>query len=233
MARSTTEDPDDATAPSDSQPTVPRRRNKLSLTGYEPALARRLAMTVDDARLEPLRKLVQEESIVIVVGAPVFLPGTGLHIAAFVLSPGGSVSVYTKQFLHPGEEQVFVPGSGGPLIQVAGSAVALAICADTSHPEHAQCAAAGGASLYAASVLVSEQGYAGDTQRLQDYARRHSMSVLMANHGTPTGGWPAAGRSAMWAAGGSLIVAANTSGERLVCATQRADGWHGHMVAIR
>jgi predicted amidohydrolase len=70
----------------------------------------------------------------VVVGAPVLNDQDELYIAALAIRPDGSVLKYAKQHLHPGEEQVFTPGPGGPTLLVENAKVALAICADTNHP---------------------------------------------------------------------------------------------------
>jgi predicted amidohydrolase len=153
-------------------------------------------------------------------------------IGALVLGADGSLGVYSKQHLHPGEEVAFAPGFGGSTLAIGGDTVALAVCADFSHASHAAAAAQQGADLYAAGVLITEKGYAPDTALLQGYAVTHSMAVLMANHGGATGGWESAGRSAIWASDGSLITAAPGTGSLLVVARRTADGWMGRVVAV-
>jgi predicted amidohydrolase len=106
---------------------------------------------------------------------------------------------------------------------------ALAICADTSHPSHAQAAAATGAALYLAGVLVSEAGYAADSAQLAQYAQQFNIGVLMANHGGPSGGYLAAGRSAFWAPGGQQVVAVPGTGSALLISENDAGHWRGEV----
>ena len=61
---------------------------ELSLTGYEPNLARELALKATDPKLKPLRKVAEEGVLTIVAGAPM-LSDVGLHIAAFIFRPLG------------------------------------------------------------------------------------------------------------------------------------------------
>ena len=84
------------------------------------------------------------------------------------------------------------------LLEIDGLPMALAVCADFSQPSHPAHAARAGARLYIASALIGENGYPADSALLAGYAREHGMGVLLANHGGPTGGWKAAGRSAFW-----------------------------------
>jgi predicted amidohydrolase len=105
--------------------------------------------------------------------------------------------------------------------------VAFAICADTTHPDHAAKAKARGASVYAAGVFITENGYAADTALLKQYSIQHKMAVLMANHSAPTGGWISAGKSAIWAEDGQLVIASRGTEEALVIARRKDDVWDG------
>lgn len=205
---------------------------ELSLSGYEPSLAKECVLGLDDERLHPLRELAAAREIAVVAGAPFRAPDGGLHIGAILIEPGKNVAGYAKQHLHGNEKDFFVPGHLDLLFTIPGASVALAVCADTSHPEHAESAARRGATLYAAGVLWTEKGYGSDAALLQDYARRHSMAVLMANHAAPSGGWVPAGRSAVWAENGSLVAAAPGDGELLVLAEREEGGWRGEVVYL-
>lgn len=205
---------------------------ELSLTGYELALAREAAIHPDDARLQPLREAARRVGMTVVVGAPVWLDGA-LKIGALALLPDGGITVYAKQFLHPGEDAVFEAGQAGVTLQLGQSNAALAICADIVHPEHARQAASLQATLYAAGVLISDKGYASETELLQGYAREHHMAVLMANYGGQTGGWMPAGKSAVWDEEGVLVTAADGLGEALVIAWKKEEGgWRGEVLAL-
>ena len=206
---------------------------ELSLTGYEPALAGGLAVSPEDSLLAPLREMARELRLTAVVGMPIRLaPGAQVLIGALVLGADGSLAVYTKQHLHPGEEAVFSPGQGGAALQWGSDRIALAVCADFSYASHARLAAESGAGIYATSVLVSDGGYAADTALLQGYAREHCMLVLMANHGGPSGGWACAGRSAIWGSDGRLIACAPGKGDALVVARREGLHWVGQSMAI-
>lgn len=187
---------------------------ELSLTGYEPALAAGLAIAPDDTVLAPLREMAQALRLTAVVGAD------------------GSLAVYTKQHLHPGEEVAFVPGQGGAVLEWGGELIALAVCADFSHASHALSAVETGANVYAAGVLISEGGYATDSALLQGYAAEHGLLVLMANHGGPSGGYVCAGRSTIWADDGRLLAAAPGVGDALVIARRESGQWSGQVMAL-
>ncbi|WP_025854527.1 carbon-nitrogen hydrolase family protein [Pseudomonas sp. CHM02] len=206
---------------------------ELSLTGYEPSLAGGLAIAPDDSVLAPLRDMARELRLTAVVGMPIRLaPEAGVSIGALVLGADGSLAVYTKQHLHPGEELAFVPGQGGAALERGSERIALAVCADFSHASHPRLAAEAGATVYAAGVLISEGGYATDSALLQGYAAEHGLLVLMANHGGPSGGYVCAGRSAIWAADGRLLVAASGVGDALVIARREGGEWAGQVVVV-
>ena len=206
---------------------------ELSLTGYEPTLAADLAQPADPACLAPLRARARAAGMTVVAGLPLQSGGAGKpYIAAFILHADGTLAVQTKQHLHTGEEDYFSAGTGGPLLAARGMPLAVAICADFGQPAHAAGAADAGARIYAASALVGTTGYPADSALLQDYAQRHRMAVLLANHGGPTGGWTAAGRSAFWDEDGRPVVAAPGPGDCLLIVQAGAGGWIGDCVPV-
>ncbi|QXH55943.1 carbon-nitrogen hydrolase family protein [Pseudomonas maumuensis] len=206
---------------------------ELSLTGYALSVASGLAQELDTPLLAPLRQFAQEAGMTTVVGMPLKVPGQHKpRIAACILHPDGSIAAYTKQHLHTGEDAFFDAGSGGELLSFAGLSVALSVCADFTHPEHAAEAAQRGAQVYATGVLIGEGGYPTDSALLQGHAQRHAMAVLMANHGGSTGGWAAAGRSAFWDEQGRCVAASSGVGNRLLVVTGQAGDWQGLEVLL-
>ncbi len=208
---------------------------ELSLTGYEPALVAGLVLDAGDAVLAPLREAARTTGIALVVGAPVepVMAGDKPAIGAWVFGADGSAALYRKRYLHPGEEQFASAGSEDVYVRtLAGQPTALAVCADTTHPEHALAARDGGAALYACGSVISEGGYAKDSGQLRGYAADLGLAVLMANHGAPTGGYVCAGRSAFWSPGGEAVVAAPGAGACLVIASCEGGTWQGHVVDV-
>jgi predicted amidohydrolase len=202
---------------------------ELSLCGYELAGMGACALQADDERLAPLRERAASSGMTIVAGAPLAKPGALPAIGAITFHPDGRSSLYRKHFLHTGEERYATAGSAiSQLHEVRATTVALAICADTSRQQHAHAAAVAGAALYAAGSLISVDGYDKDSAQLASYAALFGMDVLMANHAHASGGYESAGRSAIWARGGALLIAAPGPGELLVLADD--DG--GRIVAL-
>lgn len=207
---------------------------ELSLTGYEPNLARNLAFFACDPRLQPMRDRARELNMVTVAGAPIrsSTPG-GVLIAALVLQADGGLALYYKQHLHSGEESFFSTGTGGAPIDIAGERLALAVCADFTQAVHARKAAEAGATIYAASVLISDAGYAHDSALLSGYARTHRMSVLMANYAGSTGGWRSGGRSALWNEDGEVVAEISGAGEGLLLVRRAGAAWSATTVVVK
>lgn len=217
---------------------------ELSLTGYELDLAGELAFSESDSRLAPLVESASSNRMTLVVGAPVRI-GSRLHIGAFILSPDRSIDLYTKRRLGafpasvspdgvvpPAEGTVFEPGDRNPLVQFDGHTAAVAVCADIGRPAHAEEAANRGATTYLASMFVIPPDLASDTAKLRSYASRHSMAVVFANYGGPSGGLPSGGRSAIWSEKGELLARLEESGAGIVIAVESDAGWRAEAIGL-
>ncbi|NJN25548.1 MAG: carbon-nitrogen hydrolase family protein [Cyclobacteriaceae bacterium] len=179
---------------------------EMSITGYEREKARDLAFTVTDSRLERLRQLSIDKKMTLIVGAPVLLEDN-LYIGALVIKPDYSISMYTKQYLHSGEEEFFDPSfEYNPLIHLNNEQISVAICADIVNSKHAAAAKKIGATLYIASIFFSPTGIAEAHKTLSEYAKQQSMNVLMSNYCGRSWGLDSGGKSAFWDKNGDLIV---------------------------
>jgi predicted amidohydrolase len=204
---------------------------ELSLIGYELDLARANVIEPESSVLNPLRDVARGARMTIVAGAPVRNDGDQLYIAALVFRPDGSVLVHTKEHVHESEQHVFACGPGGPLLLVEDTSVALAICADASHPSHAANAADRGAGVYAASAMITPDAYDRKAALLQKYARAHGIAVLLANYSGSTGGEASAGGSAIWSDGGNVVAASRDTEESLVIGRREAGVWRGTVLS--
>jgi predicted amidohydrolase len=205
---------------------------ELSLTGYEPTLANELAFDLVDGRLDPLREGCCRLQMTAIAGAPI-RHGSRLILGSFILFPDGSGTVYSKRFLHAGEEIYFNPHDWNPLLLCKSEVVSLAICADTGNPLHAKAASDNHSTVYLASVLSGAQGYSGDVSMLKSYARQYHMTVMLANYCGSTGGYEAAGRSTIIDAGGNtLATLSETKEEILVASREPASAWCCRVVAV-
>ncbi|WP_035556665.1 carbon-nitrogen hydrolase family protein [Halomonas sp. KO116] len=187
-----------------------------SLTGYELALLNQLAMPHNDKIFATLTAAAVATNTVVIAGCPLHNPNGKPFIAAVICFPNGEHTFYLKQHLHEGEDVYCAPGHEIGLINVNGTRIALAVCADFTHPSHSAIAAAQQADVYLASALISPGGYAQDAELLADIAQRHQLPVLLANHVSTTGGWQTCGNSGGWSAAGELTVKANGTQPSLV-----------------
>ena len=199
---------------------------ELSLSGYEPEIAKEIMITAEDNRLIPLKEVAKKLSMTIVAGAPVDSLKSKPYIGAIILKDDKS-SIYIKNHLHPGEEIYFSEGDKkSTVISIKDQHIGIAICADVNHASHASNAASNGATIYAAGVLMMD-GYNKAVQQLQQYAIEHSMIVAMSNYGAPTGGYVPAGKSAIWDQKGKLLAIAPDSGNAVVIGTKKQNCWTG------
>ena len=217
---------------------------ELSLTGYELDLADNLAFSENDPRLAPLVEVASSSSMTLVVGAPVRIESR-LHIGAFIVCPNRTIDVYTKHHLGafpagaspdgivpPAEATVFHPGDRNPLVRFGDNTAAVAVCADTSQPSHPEKAADRGATTYLASMFVLPSELDKETASLRAYAVRHSMTVVLANYGGPSGGLASAGASAIWSESGEPLARLEATGSGVAIAVESHTGWRAKTVML-
>lgn len=198
---------------------------EMSITGYEREHAQKLAFKKDDSRLDHLKKLAIENNIVIIAGAPIQIESE-LFIGEFVIAPDNSVSIYTKQFLHEGEEEFFQSSfDNNPIITIENQKISFAICADIDNPLHPENACKRETDIYIASIFFSPNGIPNAYRDLQNYAEKHKMNVLMSNFSGESWGSPSAGQSAFWNNKGELIGQMNDSDSGLLLVENQNDNW--------
>lgn len=82
--------------------------SELSLTGYEPELAKELAIEIGDTRLNGFQEISDVKDIIICVGVPTKAKN-GTCISLVIFQPNKERSLYSKQYLHEDELPYFVP----------------------------------------------------------------------------------------------------------------------------
>jgi predicted amidohydrolase len=178
---------------------------ELSLTSYEPALAKALATAVDDSRFDDFQQVSNDHRIVIGVGMPtknIDKPS----ISMLIFQPGQPRSVYSKKFLHPDEEEFFVSGSNFPVLGTNGERIALAICYEISVPEHLTAAQQEHPTVYVASVAKFTRGIDKAHQQLSATAKQHRLITAMSNCVGYADGAECAGRTSAWNSEGALLA---------------------------
>lgn len=188
---------------------------ELSLTGYEPPLAKEFATNQDDGRFDDFQNISNTKQITIGVGVPT-KANTGICISLVLFQPHQARQTYSKKYLHPDEEEFFVSGRGFPGFKVNQTNIALAICYELSVPEHAEQAFQSGAEIYIASVAKFVDGVEKATKRLSEIASTYSMTVLMANCVGQADGGECAGKTSVWNNKGVLVGQLNNVDEGLI-----------------
>ncbi|KRB58236.1 carbon-nitrogen hydrolase family protein [Flavobacterium sp. Root186] len=205
---------------------------EMSITGYEREHAQKLAFQKNDSRLDHLKKLAVENNIVIIAGAPIEID-SNLFIGEFVISPDNLVSIYTKQFLHEGEDEYFQSSfENNPMVTIENQKISFAICADIDNPLHPENARKRATDIYIASIFFSPNGIPNAYRDLQSYAEKHQMNVLMSNFSGESWGSPSAGQSAFWNNKGELIGQMNDSDSGLLLVENQNDNWASKVIKI-
>lgn len=197
----------------------------LSLTGYDlDRFAERACwVTADDPRLDVVREASRAHGVTAVVGAAWSGPDGRRLLASLVLSPDGGVEVVGKHHLGRAERELFEPGDGFPVLDVAGWRVAPAVCFDAAAPEHALEVARRGAEVYAVSALYTE----GQEVRLDVHpaarALDHRMYALVANLAGAGPGWRSCGGSGVWHPDGRRVAGTGVGSGVVTARLARAD----------
>lgn len=178
--------------------------SELSLTGYEPEMAKELAIDLNDPRLDSFQKLSDTNDITICVGVPT-KTDNGICISLVIFRPHKERSLYSKQYLHEDEDPYFVSGPPSDGIIEADKKVALAICYELTIPEHSKAANQNGAEVYIASVAKTVNGITRNNPRLSEIAKQYSIPVLMCNCVGEFDGNIGGGQSGSWDKEGNLV----------------------------
>lgn len=125
---------------------------EMFLTGYAIGDdAPRLALRLDDERLEPILKACKKTKTHAIFGAP-RTPRKGItHNSAFLVAPDGVVQAYDKRCLATfttfQEGLFFQPGKSSPVWKTEAGSVGIGICYDLFFPEFQRQQALAGADL--------------------------------------------------------------------------------------
>ena len=186
---------------------------ELSLTGYEPELSKELATHQDDSRFDDFQKISDDNQVTIGVGVPT-KNNKGICISMVLFQSQKARQTYSKNYLHPDEEEFFISGqsSAGFIVNKA----ALAICYELSVPEHSEMAFKNGAEIYIASVAKSVNQVDKAIKSLSAIGNKYSMMVLMSNCIGQSGGYECAGKTSIWNNKGLLVGQLNDRNEGII-----------------
>jgi len=198
---------------------------ELSLTAYEPELAKALATHKDDKRFDVFQEISDLKNITIGVGFPLKTE-SDIQISMIIFQPNKESISYSKQLLHEDELPYFENGKGQEIIEIDNQKIIPAICFESLQTEHAQKASELGGEIYLASVAKSQNGIEKAFAHYPNIAKKYIMPVLMANCIGECDNFVSAGRSAVWTKEGKLadqldnknegIIVFNTETEKVV-----------------
>lgn len=188
---------------------------ELSITGYEPELAKDLATNQDDSRLQDFQQLSDTNNIIIGVGMPL-KQDTGITISMIIFQPRQPRQTYSKQHLHEDEFPYFVSGHGQVFLKTHNNTIAPAICYELSVAEHPEYVYRHGANIYIASVAKTANGMEKANKTLAGTASKYGMTVLIANSLGPSDNFIGAGKSAIWNSSGELLAQLNDTHEGIL-----------------
>ncbi len=104
---------------------------ELSITGYEPELAKQLATNQDDRRFIVFQQISDRSQVTIGVGVPTKCY-TDTCISMILFQPQRARQTYSKKYLHADEEEYFCSGKSSTNLIESKTNIALAICYELS-----------------------------------------------------------------------------------------------------
>lgn len=176
---------------------------ELSLTGYEPELARELATNQNDNRLDIFQQISDNNNIIIGLGLAT-IADSHIRISMIIFEPNEPRQTYSKQLLHSDEFPYFDNGTEQVIIRTRDANIAPAICYESLQPTHIKNAFKLGADLYLASVAKPANGIEKAFEHYPVVAKLYAMPVLMANCVGFCDNFLSVGQSAVWTKYGKL-----------------------------
>lgn len=188
---------------------------ELSLTGYEPELAKDLATKQDDHIFDTFQEISDVNKITISVGMPTKM-GSDVLISMIIFQPFIPRQTYSKQNLHQDEFAYFQKGKHQLFLTIDKIKIAPAICYESLVPEHSENAFKGGAEMYIASVAKSAEGVKKAFKHFPEIAGKYSIPVLMANCVGPCDNFESVGKTSIWNSKGLLAGQLNSISEGIL-----------------
>lgn len=188
---------------------------ELSLTSYEPELAKALATTQDDNRLDDFQKISDTKKLTIGLGIPT-KSETGIKISMVVFQPDKPRITYSKQQLHTDEFPYFINGDEQVILKLDNKKVAPAICFESLQPNHSATVNKLGAEIYLASVAKSQNGINKALAHYPEVAKKYSMPVLMSNSVGFCDNFLSVGHSSVWTEKGQLAGQLDDQSEGII-----------------
>jgi predicted amidohydrolase len=188
---------------------------ELSITGYEPELAKELAMHQADTRLDIFQQISDSKNVTIGLGIPT-KNSQDVSIGMVFFQPHKVRETYSKKYLHADEVGFFIPGENLETLTINNCTIAPAICYELSIPGHSENAYNKSAEIYMASVAKTEAGVEKAAISLSDIAKKYGMTVFMSNSVGPSDNFIGAGKSSIWNNQGELLGQLDSENEGIL-----------------
>lgn len=177
---------------------------ELSVTGYEPELAKELSTNQDDKKFDDFQEISNKNKITIGLGMPT-KTNSGIKISMIIFQPDTPRQTYSKQQLHSDEFPYFVNDDKQIILTVDNKQIAPAICYESLQTDHSDNANKLGAEIYLASVAKSQNGIDKAMTHYPAVAKKFSMPVLMSNCVGYCDNFESVGKSSVWTKQGNLV----------------------------
>ncbi len=178
--------------------------SELSLTGYEPEIAKKLATNQNDNRLDIFQEISDKNNIIIGLGLPTATESEIL-ISMVIFEPNNPRQTYSKQQIHTDELPYFKNGIEQVIIKTNDKNIALAICFESLQQTHSENAFKLGADVYLASVAKPADGVKKAFDHYPKIAKQFAMPVLMSNCVGFCDNFLSVGNSSVWTKDGKLV----------------------------
>lgn len=208
---------------------------ELSLTGYEPILAERLAITHSDPRLDIFQKLSDRKKVTIGVGVPT-KTSTGIQISMLIFQPSWAIQIYSKTILHEDEFPYFEPGGTQMILDVGGIKISPAICYEALQVKHLEIVLAEKCELYLASVSKPYKNMEFAKRYFSQAAKAFGLPIFIVNAVGPCDNFIAAGQSSVYDRSGRCLKKLDEKREEMLifdtvleeatcCKFEKSDKW--------
>lgn len=177
---------------------------ELSITSYEPDLAKELVTDVENSIFNPFQELSNKNEITIGIGMPTKAID-GINISMLIFQPNKEKVVYSKQILHSDEFPYFTCGTNQTFINIKKKKIAIGICYETLQREHFINAEKNNADIYIASVAKPKVGIKKAYSHFSKISNEFKTPVLMSNCVGYCDNFMSIGKSAVWNKNGELI----------------------------
>jgi len=188
---------------------------ELSITNYEPELAKEFAADIENNIFNPFQELSDHNEITIGIGMPT-KSIDGIKISMLIFQPNKKRGSYSKQMLHSDELPYFVCGNDQIILNIKGNKIAIGICYETLQREHFLNSNQKGADIYIASVAKPKSGIENAYKHFPRISKEFNTQILMSNCVGYCDNFKSVGQSAVWNKKGELIECLDDTNQGLL-----------------